>query len=342
MLANLIETAFIIYPYWAKNEEIKLIYAKLGVEFPNTNNSIYPVCMCLYDNINLIKQLDCKKQNKIEEIKSKHCTEFWPFNLIELDSATSSFYLNKHWLPNYQNQLLILDIDEDFFGVQMVSQDLIKTNLNFSFVKNLNEFIEKYFCLKHPSDELNLDKWFLNFLNYMQNNDYNKFNNILNKLNLNAHLWLCNSNISTLNLLNKLIYKFKNVTITNDQWNCLAKIGICLIESPYTFETNFQMHLCLGHNMPNFSIIEEYVPNLNEIKLLSIHLTEIIKKLPQKPDLITICRSSRDGYTPRSMQSSIEYLILNILKKEFNLDNNTIFYEPYLAGNKKGWELRYA
>ncbi|CAH8542335.1 unnamed protein product [Schistosoma mattheei] len=314
IITNLIQTVYIIYPYWTFNTSYAYT-SSLGI---TTINNTKQICMCLninttdnntdndVDNIDDEEEDHCKTRNQDNPLNdfilsSNQCPKTWLYHYIELNSLTASNILrySNYWslnkllnlnLINHSKPMtldhqgnqpnpppppppdhhhrddylpLILDIDEDFFGVHLVTHNLLKSGLNINFIHTMNSIISLIFCPIHYINEIHIDQ----------------------------------------------IY---------------------------------QIHLCLGHNLPNQSLVDEFLPISNDLLKLAIHFTQILLTIPYQPNIVTIARSSRDGYTPRWLQYDIELMILNILKKVFHLTEKNIIYTNHLAGDKYyGWYHRF-
>ncbi|CAI2729705.1 unnamed protein product [Schistosoma spindalis] len=391
IITNLIQTVYIIYPYWTFNTSYAYT-SSLGITTINNTNQI---CMCLNinttdnntDNNDDEEEDNCKTRNQDNTLNdfilsSNKCPKTWLYHYIELNSLTASNILryskywslnkllnvmnskpitsyhqanqpNHHHHPHHDHYLpLILDIDEDFFGVHLVTNNLLKSGLNINFIHTINSIISLIFCPINYINEIQIDqifRWLLEqtYKNIHLKNDHksiidnNQLNMILKKINKTLQITdiFCHNYTIYLIKLNEL---FINNTITYKQIHILKYIGVCLTNSLITYQYIPEIHLCLGHNLPNQSLVDEFLPTSNDLLKLAIHFTQILLSIPYQPNIITIARSSRDGYTPRWLQYDIELMILNIIKTVFNLTENNIIYTNHLAGDKYyGWYHRF-
>ncbi|CAH8562050.1 unnamed protein product [Schistosoma guineensis] len=406
IITNLIQTVYIIYPYWTSNTSYAYT-SSLGI---TTINNTKQICMCLninttdnntdndVDNIDDEEEDHCKTRNQVNPLNdfilsSNQCPKTWLYHYIELNSLTASNILrySNYWslnkllnlnLINHSKPMtfdhqgnqpnpppppphhhhhhrrhdeylpLILDIDEDFFGVHLVTHNLLKSGLNINFIHTMNSIISLIFCPIHYINEIHIDqiyRWLLEYIyinihlrnNYKSIIDHNQLMMILKKINKTLQITdiFCYNYTLYLMKLNEL---FINNTITYHQIDVLKYVGVCFTNSLITYQYIPEIHLCLGHNLPNQSLVDEFLPISNDLLKLAIHFTQILLTIPYQPNIITIARSSRDGYTPRWLQYDIELMIINILKKVFHLTEKNIIYTNHLAGDKYyGWYHRF-
>uniref|UniRef100_A0A3Q0KPR2 UPF0489 protein C5orf22 homolog n=2 Tax=Schistosoma mansoni TaxID=6183 RepID=A0A3Q0KPR2_SCHMA len=387
IIANLIQTVYIIYPYWTFNGSYAYT-SSLGI---TTINNTKQICMCLDINNNEEDDVNCKTRNQNDTLNDlplsfKQCPKTWLYHYIELNSLTASniLHYSKYWSlnktlfkngtssfhsnkqPNHHHHPhpphhhhphhlpLILDIDEDFFGVHIVTNTLFKSGLNYDFIQSINLIISSIFCpISSYINENVIDQifhWLIQqiyfHIHYNKNNqksiiDHDQLDILIKKINKTLQLTdiLCNHYQLYIIKLNEL---FMNYTITYDQMKIISHIGICYTYSILTYQYIPEIHLCIGHNLPNTTLIDEYLPTSKDLLKLAIQFTQILLSIPYLPNIITISRSSRDGYTPRWLQYHIETMILNIIKTVFNLTENSIIFTKHLAGDKYyGWYERF-
>ncbi|CAH8546170.1 unnamed protein product [Heterobilharzia americana] len=384
IIANLIQSVYIIYPYWTFNTSYAYT-SSLGII---SINDTQQVCMCLEidDNNEDDDEQNCKtrrQDNSLTDIflSIDKCSKTWIYHYAELNSRTASNILrySKNWSLNkllnmsdfvsspntipsphvhrtqqhhHHHHPLILDIDEDFFGVHLVTRSLLKTGLTTNFIYTLNNLISSIFCPLSNINELDIDqifRWLLEKV-YLHSNYYSRsspiqgytLNKIVTKTNKNLHIndLFCYNYLLNLQRLNEL---FINNSITHRQFNAITRVGVCFTNSLLTHQYIPEIHLCIGHNIPNASLVEEFIPTSNDLLQLGVQFTQILLSIPYQPNVISISRSSRDGYTPRWLQYNIETLILNILKRVFNLTDENIIFTKYLAGDKyQGWYRRFS
>lgn len=120
----------------------------------------------------------------------------------------------------------------------------------------------------------------------------------------------------------------------------LKKIGFCLTTTinSYLPLTNPGFQICMGSNTPVDSMVLAHRPTKNETILRTSTLLKILNSL-HRPRLVTVCRSVRDGYTPRFQYYLIEHGVMKAISSVFS--NVKVHYDPWLLGGKHGWPHRH-
>ncbi|KAF8569359.1 hypothetical protein P879_07237 [Paragonimus westermani] len=352
IVGQLLHTVYVVYPPWSRSDSFAgtrtLGLTKVSKEFQ--------LCMC--PNQNNDGCATWTADSPVHEIKinTDQCKQHWNFNYLELNHsfAPGVLHFSKKWSivnvdETSKKSPLILDIDEDYFGVHLASRNLTGTGLNPMIIQQLNEIIFEIFCPKHSNLENAIDLWFQGFIMIISNvcskprNDsycYQKVDRYLLETLFEAHTdWLCHENSEI--FIRILVNTITHPLITPGQLSVLSRVGLCLTSSWTTHKYEPRMQLCIGTNTPEFTLVEEFLPSEDYFHSLLSNLTTILVALPQKPAVITVCRSARDGYTPRWMQQTIEYALLGLLKRVFTLADEQFVYSDRLAGGRSGWNQRH-
>ncbi|KAK3091069.1 hypothetical protein FSP39_016892 [Pinctada imbricata] len=88
--------------------------------------------------------------------------------------------------------------------------------------------------------------------------------------------------------------------------------------------------------MPGDDVAHIHETNPEEIKNRTANINIMLSALKSfTPSLITVCRSIRDGYTPRKHFKLIEKDILETAETCFR--NLRVHYDSDLQGGKSGW-----
>jgi len=136
-------------------------------------------------------------------------------------------------------------------------------------------------------------------------------------------------------------------------------IGFCLNTAPRTHNfrrepNNGDFIVCYGANEPNSTLVYRHTPSVDELdaqmrsfdRLVSVLLrqagaaTAEVGGGRRRPLLVTVCRSVRDGYTPRSLAAHIEDGILSALRRQRRAGTMTVVYDKDLLGGHGGWNNR--
>ncbi|CAH8528878.1 unnamed protein product [Dicrocoelium dendriticum] len=364
IVGQLLKDVYSIFPPWVPSD-CSVDHFYLGLNGPSRDAQL---CLCPTRSSVSCKMFRRSEYLKESLISSKECRKEWVFshyecgsddaapvlrstltNLIRLPSVSSS--TSPTSLAYYNRNPIIVDIDEDFFGVYLVARNLTDTGLNIIAILQLDRTIQSIFCPKRAVDESFIDTWFQELLAYVratcaralsgmevfecQRNISERVYDSLVQMN---PAWLCQEDNGP--SLQDLVETLTHPTITNEQLLALSRVGLCLTNAWSSYAYEPRMRLCIGHNSPGMTLVKEHVPDTEELMLLASNLTKVLLAIPQKPALITLCRSARDGYTPRWLQPTIEYTITGILKRLFNLTQGDISYSPRLAGGVNGWQDR--
>ena len=257
---------------------------------------------------------------------------------------------------------IILDVDEDYFGVELPAQSLVDAGLDWNMVAELHLTLAYIFCPKHINHEglgnrmmRELIGSFINRCRTAVKSDQDTcpvsideirsvvYKVVLAYWNRDVLLFCPEKTKRLLVVVNELtdaLYQFKL-----NHLRALMEFGFCLETSPasaYFREMGFgSFGLCLGANTPNDSVVFLHKPDAAEIRTRTSQLREILEIIDarHRPNVVTLCRSVRDGYTPRSLFSSIESNILDIFKELPG--QYDVVYDENLYGGQGGWPDRH-
>ena len=256
---------------------------------------------------------------------------------------------------------VMLDVDLDFFGTTHVSQPLMDLGISMASLNMMNGVLWKLFCPKTVREEQETDKVLVRalhlFLNALEcksklqtkQNSYKKCKDKARKESVDMirnFLWRQGNRVSCVkkskeseNLINQLIDLFFG-HLNAKQISMMKKIGFCLTTtlSSYLPLTNPGFQVCMGSNTPTDSMVLVHRPIKNETVLRSSTLLKFLNMLP-RPRLVTVCRSVRDGYTPRFQYYLIEHSVMKSINTCFS--NTKVYYDPWLLGGKHGWPHRH-
>ena len=261
-----------------------------------------------------------------------------------------------------EEERVLLDIDEDYYGCESSVMPLYKAGLSKSTIRRLSKLIGKLLCVNDVHHESVADTVFHTLVQIVQdfkaslclkeNHQNNK--DCLSDLRADQALiqmipqvsdslkearvegMLCDkaSQEVMLQVMLRILY---NMNIT--QLEALSYVGVCLETAP----TNFQfepgsLHVCHGFNVPGDTQVTFHVPTEPESNVRSELLKSTLSLLPKQPTLVTVCRSMRDGYTPWAFFGYIEKAVIEILDTVFkDVTKNSFHFDENLLGGRKGW-----
>ncbi|CAL8106209.1 unnamed protein product [Calicophoron daubneyi] len=366
--AQLIKTVYFIFPSWA-NFDTFASKAHLGIAQMDQRQQF---CTCYDADDGVCTTTNLEDPLNDSYIKPEQCPNDWPYDYLELIVGRTPGILrySKKWslknMSAIQSELkrhpsatladelktpLILDIDEDFFGVHLPSRNLTDIGFTTEEVAEIGAMVHEIFCPKYPPLEKTIDEWFKRLTQRLINECLPSISGkdlscvralameILPTLHSNHKTWLCTSDVKHSFL--DLMHFIAEHAMTTEKLNALARTGLCLDSawSGHLYEPH--MHLCVGHNTVNNSIVPEYVPSHKELVELAANFTRVLMALPYQPITVTVCRSSRDGYTPRWLQMRIEAIVLGLLKRVLKISQKAVHYSTHLAGGQNGWDKRW-
>ena len=244
---------------------------------------------------------------------------------------------------------LILDIDEDFFGVELPGVKLNKTNVNWEHVDVVNQASSSIICnLKSVIDETRandlLRRVVLNVLNSCDDDTcyIHSAMDAVKRLRANMkyrYLFCTFTDKETADSTWKAFAE-SLVALRASDLKLLLKEGWCASTPLRYSDEGITIRLCIGHNTPADYQIPLYTPTLTAIEKRTAQLTKLLGRIHKigAPTIVTLCRSSKDGYTPRHLQEHIEKSILSAFSAIS--DRYTVHYDKYLWGGENGWKDR--
>ncbi|XP_061191206.1 UPF0489 protein C5orf22 homolog [Saccostrea echinata] len=290
------------------------------------------------------------------EIDPKTCRTEITFSYEEVreDLAADIF---RREANKYKENGVILDIDEDFFACTYASRPLLNAGLTEKELESINDIVSGTFCPNNAKEETEADRVLTELLDDImssgcfgkeiqgggacQNKEASIRDKCLHILNNKKEHLMCDKSFykgwnkeKQLKMLVHLIMGMAKAQIL-----AIKYVGFCFttIKSRGLDVTkSSEFYLCMGANSPNNSMVIEHTTTLLEINQRTEDLQDIFAALKPRlvPSMITLCRSSRDGYVPRELQNHIENSIIKSLASSFPTKLN---YDVELLGGKDGW-----
>ena len=366
-MASLVTRMIWVWPEWdRKNHEKDYVMStvKLGWLLSNNTETKKPeleFCMCQKSGI----KIECMyikegEDDGVEEvmIEPEICHIKKTILVEEINEAMAVSLLKQNkWIQQSEN--IILDIDEDFFGCSYVIKPLLDANVSAESLKMIEENLRRIVCPISTFHETSSNKIMLEIISLLMLkkscqtglktvSECNDANLDLNPHKQLVHLLtnavrrnetnLCSKNVNNPRLqffIKRFINGLSRLTV--EQLKIIHQIGFCSSTTPKTLDIYGlpEFGLCYGANTPLESAVTEFNPTLADIKNRSKILRGIIQNLKQHyPKFVTLCRSVRDGYTPRQFFTTIENEILTSLKEAFQ--NIKLHYDEDLLDGKVG------
>ncbi|XP_055878052.1 uncharacterized protein LOC106072836 [Biomphalaria glabrata] len=291
--------------------------------------------------------------------------------VFEVMSETKASTQLLKMYPAFVSAGVILDIDEDFFGCWSDMFAFQKLGTLQKSIDLLSELVADVLCAESVIDEQTADKFYTSLVNLVivlksqscdlstahtnklgkpckKNIEINNF--LIESIPMligflsdqgEGHL-LCHEEPKLQGLsLQSMVQLLFNFSIKELQ--ILSDIGICFQVSPSSvyFENNGNLHVCHGENTPERSEVSFHYPSTTEIFSQNVTLRRILSSVFRKPDIITLCRSVRDGYTPKQLHTVIEKNILKTISNAYrSADIEKVHFDNNLLGGRTGWHQR--
>ncbi|BFZ02774.1 hypothetical protein BsWGS_05812 [Bradybaena similaris] len=269
-----------------------------------------------------------------------------------------------------QNSGVILDIDEDFFGCWSDMITMEEAGIHRKDITLISDIVADLFFGLTAEEEQLADEVYsslvhlvislkargcemtngfrsikkdcltdIDMSNYLIENVPNIITFLKNNIE-DAVLRLGDPKQAGFYLQNVLLF-FQSFTVK--QLKILADLGICFNLSPSSryFEDDGELQVCHGLNVPNSTEVTFYLPTEEEIITQTGSLQKIIGSLFQSPNLVTVCRSVRDGYTPKQFFNIIESNLLQSIALTYrSVHYENIHFDTSLLGGRVGWPHR--
>ena len=258
---------------------------------------------------------------------------------------------------------VILDIDEDYFGCELASGPLVKASFDWNNIYAMDWKISEFLCPSTGQKEEETDIFLRDLILHVKyicdwsdktsgckipvKELVEKTQDDVIKFWVDHPSNLCGrTDARVLKAWREVITVLVN--FNQDQIEALLDVGFCFRQSPVSWEFSDteqgSMQICHGANTPdqeNLPIFL-YSPEEDEITERAVELQNIltISAKMASHSLVTICRSVRDGYTPREHAMQIEKLILDVVEKSYSQYRIDTIYDTNLLGGQGGWSHR--
>ncbi|KAL4240097.1 hypothetical protein ACF0H5_000891 [Mactra antiquata] len=373
-MAGLIDRVIWVWPDWDlpnHDQQYTLSTYSLGWAYvisPEKQKTKHKTfCFCIQNNgYRECMSVQNAEKEKTEEdesgfkIQYKNCRIKKQVIVEEVHEQKMLQYLTKSdWLKDNKN--IMLDIDEDYYGCTYAIEPLLKTNMSYEKIYQFDETVAANLCPASATHEKESDYFLMQLigsvrikracainpnlknstkcLQIIKIDLLHTFSTLLTEKVAEKSINLC-PNVSQA-FIHNLLSQMGKLRIT--QLHALQKTGFCSITSTKTLKNQYndKFGICFGANTPKNTQIFEHSPTKNEIIKRTMLLKQILKKIKYfSPNIVTVCRSVRDGYTPRNYFELIESSIITALNR--TMDRNlSLHYDRDLIGGKPGWPSRH-
>ncbi|XP_050416697.1 uncharacterized protein LOC130010276 [Patella vulgata] len=326
-------------------------------------NSSFPFCRCIKTGM-FKRNKECvhvsgyRGMNETA-IEPSQCDIKFTYTMEELTEKEALERIEKGgWLSKDEN--IVLDIDEDFYGCEAAVQPLYDVEIFEEELNKIKEPLHYLFCPRNAIDERSFDKIFhfitslvAKFTPSTKNEKQLRAERLQfidkvseeflqNVKTMGVEGGMCSKiDITRTGYLRLLLLKL--LKLSEKQIKALSEIGLCLVMTPNSVLYNplYGMRTCDGYNRPGESMVFFHTPTIEEINQRTKDLKQIFSGIPD-PKIVTICRSMRDGYTPRKFFHKIESDVLESLEQGYSrIHRDGIHYDSQLLGGRNGWPDRH-
>lgn len=362
-MSGLFKKIIWIWPSWDKpshDEMDDITLYKLGVTTlidgdPDDIGKTFCMCytnistsqeMCAYTPVNV-------QRDEMIDIPYTACDIHSEINVIYTEETVGFETLIAE---EVNNDNIVLDIDEDFYGCTLPAQDLVDVQVTVKETNEINEMLGIMFCPVNVEQEISTDKMLYSALEMLKSDEactkvvaFSKCSgydrreialHYLEQKSIDLEIRCHFENTDFEPVLQKFVSRLSLMNAA--QLTVLQNVGFCistmLPSITNLWESTFGV--CIGINVPGDTMVLDHKTNLTEIQYRTGILKDLMKSLKTTNIRITtVCRSVRDGYTPRKYFRHIEKDVLETLS---NLERHTFLnYDPWLLGGKSGWYNRH-
>lgn len=355
------------------------VYVGYG-RFPSQISGPYAndLCICVKERISSAKVNDggdwiCRRQNyTIVDLENglpidKSACYRQTDGVLEIvgEALVSSVLKDYQWS---QTKKLLLDIDEDYFGCWSDVVQLYDIGITQDHLNSVSDLVSLFFCVSTAEEEQLADAVYSSIISLVKtlktkgcaNSNFDGMSKCLRNVEIENFLILnlenildfleeqdvlpilCESAPKVNGLfLQSLMHYLMNFSVK--QLEALSELGICLDISPPSvyYPSSGKFHVCHGDNVPNKTEVAFFMPDESGISFRAMKLRRLLSSLSKQPDMISICRSVRDGYTPKKFFNFIEKTLLHTINKVFRQTHQSeVHYDKNLLGGQVGWTSR--
>ncbi|XP_046566536.1 uncharacterized protein LOC124275092 [Haliotis rubra] len=373
-LAGLIDRYIWVWPPWdLPNHESDHVMIDMQVGYLRPSMSVtdkLELCYCM--EMRDTEFSECRMRNASDpegdgSLIGRSGCNLNKSGIVEVVSEQKAISLMQtgQWITPLDN--VILDIDEDYYGCQSAGEALYSAGIKSNVLNSITDIMCELFCARSVQHETVIDTFFHTLVQLVhrlktdadtilkdstktkkelevQKIVYRILPEIFKHLNEDPlSETLCNNPTDMANelFLQGIIRNIVHMDIK--QLTSLAEAGVCLQLSPkaHYFNVANSIQVCEGANTPDSKMVLFHTPTPFEVHERTLNLKKLLNSKSINPSLITVCRSVRDGYTPRKLFPRIEADVLKILHNVFpDVHYASVYHDKDLLGGVTGWHDR--
>ena len=294
-------------------------------------------------------------------VKTSYTSEYLSADYV-VDQMTSS----SGWVAAGDVGGIIVDVDEDFFGCESPADQLAGSLGNGSsswwHVELIDRAMSAFLCPRTAQDESTADRLARRLVDLVisvcRRSHHNRcrppaFESIMTSAFVRSPSLFCGNTAASVKkswiALAEILVRLPVAHLRS-----VVDVGFCLNTAPRTHNFRREPYIgdfivCYGANEPNSTLVYHHTPSLDELDAQMRSFDRLVAELLRQATavsegrravLVTVCRSVRDGYTPRSLAARIEHGILAALRRQRRSGTMTIVYDKDLLGGRAGWNSR--
>jgi len=302
-------------------------------------------CTCMKESGKKMEDIDCSyvstlsEEREEQEIDISQCKKEKEFKWVTI----SEDKIQKLITFRKKAKHFIVDIDEDYFGVESGVQKFMDMGVEVETVVKIDEIFSSLFYVDTNELEIELNlkvkEYFKSLLKIVNLEREEKESRIYKSFLPAFESYFRKEEDQELDIF---IDTLSTVLAESSEKELrgLSDIHYCLDGTPQMANLH-SFKICHGNIFPGDPLNQIYTSDVKEIETRGEKLTDILSFVGNHsiPQMFTVCRSLRDGYTPRYLQNIIEKRILTSISTSLAKFGKKpkIIYDPYLLNGKAGW-----
>ena len=352
-MKGLINKVVWIKPSWdSESGVVSITRCYVGSTKVNNTNQ---VCLCQQgrNETQWEQSLDCFWYNRAEDpesntsmvpIERKACKMIHAFKYI---SIGENDVIGSLKLGNIKNA--IIDIDEDYYGVESGVGNFIRKGVAESDQKDFDYYLGFLYCPRSIKDERMINDQLLGIFNRLlhliEDNDEENVGRLLQEeIVRSTQQYMCHTQHQE-EIIKELIKHI--LSLSTNETKSLSNLKFCSYSRPHSHvikslygKSDKSFGICHGTIFPNDTLNQIYVGSIDDVIKRGLRMRNILTHLIFHVELklVTIARSLRDGYTPRDQQRLIERTVLKNLNEsllKFGKRPKVIYDEQRFG--REGW-----
>ena len=318
---------------------------------------------CVFNNETTDEETTLKPDHC--HVKTAYTSEYVSADhVVEMTSSSG-------WLAAGDVGGVIIDVDEDFFGCESPSDQLAgwlgNESSSWVHVELIGGALSAFLCPRTAEDESAADRFARRLVKLVVNicrwrsTDRcvpSAVDAVVASAFVGRPTMFCGTTVAQVKTAWASLADIL-VQVPVAHLRSVLDVGFCLNTAPRTHNFGKEPNIgdfvvCYGANEPNSNLVYHHTPSVDELDAQMRSFDRLVAELLRQAEattvgvaggqrrtlLVTLCRSVRDGYTPRSLAARIEDGILSSLRRQRRSGTMTIVYDRDLLGERVGWNNR--